>query len=57
MIIRFLSFASLISLFGIAVCLILGKKSCADYLGILTFCLYALLVIGTVINWLFKKEK
>lgn len=56
-IIRFISFTSLVSLFGIAVCLILGKTSYADFFGILTFCLYALLVIVTVIHWLFKKEK
>ena len=54
---RFIPFASLVSLFGIAVCLIFGKKLYADYFGIVTFCLYALLVIGTAINWLFKKEK
>lgn len=57
MIVRFISITSLLSLSGIAVLLILGKETYADYLGILTFCLYALLVIGNVIHWLFKKEK
>jgi NADH:ubiquinone oxidoreductase subunit 3 (subunit A) len=57
MIIRYVSLASLLLLFGIAVCLIVGKTSYADGLGVLTFCLYAFLVIVTVITWLSEKEK
>jgi hypothetical protein len=57
MITRFISFVLLLSLLGIAGFLILGNQSYADNLGIITFCLYALLVVGTVLSWLFKKKK
>jgi hypothetical protein len=57
MLIRYLSILSLLTLIGVAVCLIIGKSQLADHFGILTFCLYAVLVIVTVVQWFSSKEK